>query len=66
MFRWIRCLMQMCPCVQREDDLFCWGECVACGKRVGVTSRADIRAYIEREERKNLQCGGALHRSDVD
>lgn len=66
MFRWLRCLMQMCPHEQRGDGTGCWGQCVDCGKRVGFVSSADLRAYIEREERMKLQCGGALHRSDLE
>jgi len=46
----LKCWLGLCPFKPNSDDQACWGECVDCGKRVGVTSRKDIRAYIEREE----------------
>lgn len=38
-----------CGMVQRDDATHVWGECLRCGKRAGVISRADIRRYIEAE-----------------
>lgn len=49
LFRKLRCWLRSCPCVPRDDDTGCWGECVDCGKRFGFVSRADLRSYLDRE-----------------
>lgn len=54
MLRWLSCLLQMCPHVPRDDDTGCWGECIHCGKRSGFVSRAELRAYADREYAKRL------------
>jgi hypothetical protein len=43
-----RCL----ACVPKDDDTGCWGECIRCGRRHGFVSRADLRSYLDREERR--------------
>jgi len=38
-----------CRCVTQSDDTGCWGECIVCHKRFGFVSRADLRAYADKE-----------------
>jgi hypothetical protein len=50
---WIRfwCWLGWCMrCRTQESETELWGQCIDCGKRHGVVSRADIRRYIEREK----------------
>lgn len=51
---WLRrltlCKLQMCPAFPSSNDTHCWGQCLKCDRRFGVTSRAAIRRYIEAEE----------------
>ena len=50
---WLRklfiCWWGGCGMVQRDDAVGCWGECLRCGKIAGWTSRAAIRAYMDRK-----------------
>lgn len=45
----LRCSLGWCGCRAESNDTHCWGQCVECGKRFGVTSREDIRRFLERE-----------------
>jgi hypothetical protein len=48
------CKMKLCPHRAGSDDTHLWGECVNCGQRVAVISRAAVRRYIEAQERAAL------------
>jgi len=45
----LRCLMRSCGCRHYEDEGGCGGQCVMCGKVVGYVTRAQLRAWSERE-----------------
>lgn len=55
------CALMLCPHEAKSDDWACWGECIHCGNVAGRTSRASIRAFIEREEAREA---AALGRSE--
>ena len=38
-----------CPCRHYEDDGGCGGQCVRCGRIVGYVTRAELRAFADRE-----------------
>jgi hypothetical protein len=38
-----------CPCRHYEDAGGCGGQCVRCGKIVGYVTRAELRAYLDRQ-----------------
>jgi hypothetical protein len=42
-----------CPCRLYEDDGGCGGQCVRCGRIVGYVTRAELRAYADREIARN-------------
>lgn len=36
-------------CRTEFDDTGCWGECIVCHRRFGFVTRAELRAYADRE-----------------
>lgn len=47
------CAFDKCwRCQTYQDDTGIWGQCIDCGKRHGFVSREELRAYIDRVERK--------------
>lgn len=46
------CRFSLCQTFQTvfDDPDGIWGECTICGKRSGYVARADLRAYMDRED----------------
>jgi hypothetical protein len=36
-------------CRTMADLTGCWGECIVCGERFGFVTRAELRAYCDRD-----------------
>jgi hypothetical protein len=51
---WLRlwCRLLTCTCVPYSDEGGCGGQCVRCGRVVGYVTRAQLRAYADREMRR--------------
>ena len=52
-WRRLLCRFGRCPCRHYEDDGGCGGQCVRCGRIVGYVTRAQLRAYADREIARN-------------
>lgn len=54
------CWLSLCPFTSMDDDTGCWGQCIFCGKRAGFVSRAELRAYADRQIDRELRRREAL------
>jgi hypothetical protein len=48
-WRRLLCRFGQCACRHYEDAGGCGGQCVRCGRIVGYVTRAQLRAYADRE-----------------